>query len=69
MSDRTRTPLSPLANARRRWPLYAAIAALAILTLAYIDGGEEPIRPIAQDIAAPANNGTLAGNTKGGVER
>lgn len=69
MSDQTRTPLSPLATARRRWPLYAAIAAAAILTLAYIDGGEEPIRPITQDIAAPNVSENLAGNIEGRVER
>lgn len=33
-----------------RWPLYAAGAFLAVLILAYFDGGEESLRPIVQEI-------------------
>ncbi|QFT77653.1 hypothetical protein [Erythrobacter sp. THAF29] len=38
---------------RARAPYYAAIGVLAILVLAYIDGGEEPIRPISQTVEIP----------------
>jgi hypothetical protein len=38
---------------RARMPYYVAIALLLVLTLAYIDGGEEPIRPIAQRVDLP----------------
>lgn len=49
----------PLQNARsalgrrrgglRRWQV-AALVVLAILVLAWFDGGEEPIRPITQNV-------------------
>lgn len=39
---------------RRRWPFYASGAVIGVLMFAYFDGGEEPIRPIVQEI-------TLAG--------
>lgn len=39
---------------RARAPYYGAIAVLAILVFAYIDGGEEPIRPISQPVEVPA---------------
>lgn len=42
-----------LAGLRRRAPYYAAGALIALLGLAYFDGGEEPIRPIAQQVALP----------------
>ncbi|MEL7217731.1 MAG: hypothetical protein AAGK01_04785, partial [Pseudomonadota bacterium] len=38
---------------RQRWPYYAAAAVIAVLALAWIDGGEEPIRPIVQTIERP----------------
>ena len=38
---------------RARARYYAAIGVLAILVLAYIDGGEEPIRPISQAVDIP----------------
>ena len=60
MSDRSDTMHTQPKNAkpqesalRRRMPYYAAIAVLGVLTLAYIDGGEEPIHPIVHRIAAP----------------
>lgn len=37
----------------RRWPWVAALAALALLVLAWVDGGEEPLHPITQDVALP----------------
>lgn len=49
--------------APRRWPLYAAGAGAAVLALAYIDGGEEPIRPIVQEIALPSGAGSSADTT------
>lgn len=39
---------------KSRWSVYAAIGVIGVLTLAYFDGGEEPIRPIVQQIALPA---------------
>lgn len=38
---------------RSRSALYGAIVALGVLALAYFDGGEEPIRPIAEQITLP----------------
>lgn len=38
---------------RARAPWYAGLAVLAILVLAYIDGGEEPLRPITQTVEVP----------------
>lgn len=38
---------------RARW--YAALGLLTILVLAYIDGGEEPIRPITQSVEVPGS--------------
>lgn len=36
-----------------RWAVLAAVAAVALLTLAYVDGGEEPLRPIAEPVDLP----------------
>lgn len=41
---------------RARWPFYAGAAVIAVLALAYFDGGEEPIRPIAQPVELPGGN-------------
>ncbi|MFL0356856.1 hypothetical protein ACI5KX_10305 [Erythrobacter sp. GH1-10] len=38
---------------RKRAPIYAGLAVLAVLVLAWIDGGEEPIRPIVQAVEVP----------------
>lgn len=38
----------------RRWLAIAGVIVLAaLLALAWFDGGEEPLRPIAQDVAVP----------------
>ena len=37
----------------RRAPIYAVAAVLLLLVIAYVDGGEEPLRPIVQQIEAP----------------
>lgn len=37
----------------RRWPLYLGAAMLAVIAIAYFDGGEEPIRPIIQPVDLP----------------
>lgn len=60
MSNLSRAPktrgglTSDFAPRRKGWraraPWYAAIALLVVLVLAYIDGGEEPIRPITQEV-------------------
>lgn len=42
---------------RRRLPYYALIAVLGLLTIAYIDGGEEPLHPITHRIATPVTSG------------
>lgn len=39
---------------RRRFPIYVACAIVAVLALAYFDGGEEPIHRIVHKIALPA---------------
>lgn len=38
---------------RRRWPLVLAVAAVVLLALAWFDGGEEALHPIAEDVALP----------------
>ncbi len=58
MANLRRTPpQSPVLGSRpaprRRWPWIVAGAAAAILVAALIDGGEEPLRPIAQPVALP----------------
>ena len=55
MPEHVRSPIAPPKHAAqaRRWPLYAAGAVLAVLVIAWFDGGEEPIRPIVQPIALP----------------
>ncbi|QZD86151.1 hypothetical protein [Qipengyuania psychrotolerans] len=42
-----------LAVKRSRMIWIAAFALLAVLVVAWIDGGEEPIRPIAQPLEMP----------------
>lgn len=37
----------------RRWPWLAGAAAIVLLGLAWFDGGEEPLRPIVEDLALP----------------
>lgn len=44
-------------SAPMRWSLLAAGGALAVLTLAYLDGGEEPIRPIVERVELPEIEG------------
>ncbi|WP_211277388.1 hypothetical protein [Erythrobacter donghaensis] len=63
MRNLRRTSLSPtglgetrgpaVSAGRRRWLLVALLAAVALLVLAWFDGGEEPLHPIAQDVALP----------------
>lgn len=33
--------------------VFAVLAVAALLALAWFDGGEEPLRPIADDVALP----------------
>lgn len=44
---------SPSAQRGRRWPWVAGVAALVLVVLAWFDGGEEPLHPIAQDVTLP----------------
>jgi hypothetical protein len=43
---------APLPRARR-WPWVAGLAGVLLLALAWFDGGEEPLHPIAEDVALP----------------
>ncbi len=45
---------APVGSAIRRYAFYAMGALLVVLTLAYIDGGEEPLHPIAQTVSLPS---------------
>lgn len=44
----------------RRTAVYAGAALVAVLVLAWIDGGEEPLRPIVQYIASPVAEGDVS---------
>lgn len=37
----------------QRWAAAVALAVLAVLVWAWWDGGEEPLRPIAQQVGLP----------------
>ncbi|MBV7259761.1 hypothetical protein [Erythrobacter crassostreae] len=54
MSNKPNTSLAQnKATGRIRVPLLIAALVVGILALAYIDGGEEPIRPIVQTVTLP----------------
>ncbi|WP_263617977.1 hypothetical protein [Qipengyuania aquimaris] len=42
---------------RSRMILIAALALLAVLVVAWIDGGEEPLRPISEPVELPGAAG------------
>lgn len=42
---------------RRRASFFAIIAAIVGLVAAYVDGGEEPLHPIVQEVAVPKGFG------------
>ena len=44
---------APSAPAGRRRIVIAVLALVALLALAWFDGGEEPLHPIAEDVALP----------------
>lgn len=48
--DTSPPPTSYVDGLKRRLPFYGAAALVAILGLAWIDGGEEPIHPIAHAV-------------------
>jgi hypothetical protein len=54
---RQRQSVSPMEEAprreRRRWPLLAAIAIVGLLALAWAEGGERALRPIAEPVQLP----------------
>ena len=37
----------------RRWPWVLGMAAVVLIGLAWFEGGEEPLRPIAEEIPLP----------------
>ncbi|MBA4766028.1 MAG: hypothetical protein H2049_00140 [Porphyrobacter sp.] len=37
----------------RRWPWVAGLAVLGLAGLAWFDGGEESLRPIAEEVSLP----------------
>lgn len=44
---------APSVPAGRRWMVIAGLVVAALLALAWFDGGEEPLHPIADDVALP----------------
>jgi hypothetical protein len=46
-------PSAPARRAFTRWPFVAGAAFMALLALAWIDGGEEPLRTMAQPVELP----------------
>jgi len=44
---------SPPPRKGRRWAWLAGLAVSGLLALAWFDGGEKALRPIAQDVALP----------------
>ena len=40
-------------RAMARWPLMVAALAIGLLALAWVDGGESPLRPIAESVQLP----------------
>lgn len=44
---------APRVPAGRRWIVIASVVVAALLALAWFDGGEKPLRPIAEDVALP----------------
>ncbi|TAD73121.1 MAG: hypothetical protein EAY70_12775 [Sphingomonadales bacterium] len=51
--DRPQAESPPQRVAGKGWLPAAALVAGALLALAWLDGGEEPLRPIAEDIPLP----------------
>ena len=41
-------------NSRIRWALWALIACAAVVVVAWVDGGEEPLHAIEQVVTVPA---------------
>lgn len=54
---RQRQSVSPMVDApsaiRRRWPLLVGIGMAALLVLAWAEGGETPLRPMAEPVQLP----------------
>lgn len=59
-SQSRRSVLATLSKGRARIAWIAIVALLGLLCLAWIDGGEEPIRPITQPI--PTSLGEMDGD-------
>lgn len=41
---------APVRAQPRRWPIIAIAVVASVLALAWMDGGEEPLHPIAEDV-------------------
>lgn len=57
MTANQKSAMAPKDAKQRHWARYAAGAVIVVLALAYIDAGEEPIRPIIQPVELPAGGG------------
>ena len=46
---------APSRQIKLGWIKWLAVVLIAVIVVAYIDGGEEPLRPISQTVESPGN--------------
>ncbi|MEL7189928.1 MAG: hypothetical protein AAGK17_10290 [Pseudomonadota bacterium] len=55
--EHLRTDAGRTNGLRRRLLIYAGLIVLGVVVAAYVDGGEEPLHPIVQEVMLPTENG------------